>query len=183
MQINWDKERRLFLKSDCANIKIFCEKRNLKYNATSRQKLAGIKKEIRQINDNLETEKQEIKKEIIKKTTKDIEVIAKKEIDRNNEHLEVYDLALAVVKDYLKNKKYNDFVIKSKSVDQDGSFIEGYSEVKLNAVNTKSFSEIVKSLEVTQKGHRLAEGLDKDNYENIEAPEINIIEGLDRGKI
>ena len=109
--------------------------------------------------------------------------IIDKVVTRNEKHLKILDKALDVVDEYLSNGKEKSFVLKTKSVDEDGSFIEGVAEVELNAVNTKAFSEMIKSLEVIQKGHRLGEGLDKAGAQEAEEPKIQIVEGVKEEEI
>ena len=102
--------------------------------------------------------------------TKNIkEEIQKKKKKINEQHIKFYDKTLSVL----------EFILDEYSKELTRADIE-FLEMPKNAIATLDF--LISSIGKIQKGHRLALGLDEEEYENIE-PVINIIEGLSEDKI
>lgn len=108
-------------------------------------------------------------KKATKTQQKTIEKVSDKLSDRNAKFLEVSDLALEAIAEYLSKKLYNKHVIKTKYIDIDtGKITSEITETKeLDAPDTRAFSNMINSLEKVQKGHRLAEGLDNPEDKNV----------------
>lgn len=87
----------------------------------------------------------------------------------NKKHIEFYDKTLSVLEFIL-----NEFAHDIKYAEFE------YLEMPKNSIATIDF--LISAIGKVQKGQRLALGLDDEKFENTE-PEINIIEGLSKGKI
>ena len=93
----------------------------------------------------------------------------KKKKEINEKHIKFYDKTLSIL----------EFMLDEYSRELTRADIE-FLEMPKNAVSTMDF--LISSIGKIQKGHRLALGLDDEQYENIE-PVINIVEGLSERKI
>ena len=93
----------------------------------------------------------------------------KKKKEINEKHIKFYDKTLSIL----------EFMLDEYSRELTRADIE-FLEMPKNVVSTMDF--LISSIGKIQKGHRLALGLDDEQYENIE-PVINIVEGLNEEKI
>ena len=84
-------------------------------------------------------------------------------------HVEYYDKTLEILT----------FILDEYSKELTRADVE-FLEMPKNAVSTLDF--LISSITKVQKGHRLALGLDEDEFEDV-SPQINIIEGLSENKI
>lgn len=100
--------------------------------------------------------------------TKDVDIKNKKN-EVNQKHIVFYDKTLSVL----------EFILDEFSKELTRADIE-FLEMPKNAVATLDF--IISSIGKIQKGQRLALGLDIEEFEDT-SPVINIIEGLNEGKI
>lgn len=103
------------------------------------------------------------------KTKKKEQDIKTKKSEVNQKHINFYDKTLSVL----------EFILDEFSRELTRSDIE-FLEMPKNSVATLDF--IISSIGKIQKGQRLALGLDVEEFEDT-SPVINIIEGIDEGKI
>jgi len=104
--------------------------------------------------------KQETQDKIITKTRqKTVLKIAEKISDRNARILSISDLATDAIEEYFKEKHYKQHVYKEKEYYEGKVESEKIVSKELEVADTKSLSDMVRSLEMLQKGQRLAEGL------------------------
>ena len=95
--------------------------------------------------------------------------IKTKKSEVNQKHIDFYDKTLSVL----------EFILDEFSRELTRADIE-FLEMPKNTVSTLDF--IISSIGKIQKGQRLALGLDVEEFEDT-SPVINIIEGVDEGKI
>lgn len=100
------------------------------------------------------------------KSTKDNKNI--KEII-NQKHIDFYDKTLEILS----------FILDEYSRELTSADIE-FIEMPKNSIAVLDF--LISSIAKIQKGHRLALGIDENEYEDT-SPQINIIEGLNESKI
>lgn len=149
---NWDLLKAKYITGNYENLKIFAEKEKINYSVL-RQKAGKWQEEKLQCTN----------KKIAKIAIKTIEKIAEKEANRNAKHLMVQDLAFDAIEEYLRNKHFKKHIVKYKFYDKEGKADrEELQSVELDVIDSRAFSNIISSLEKIQKGHRLAEGLDKE---------------------
>ena len=87
----------------------------------------------------------------------------------NQKHINFYDKALETI----------EFMLNEYSKEIGRADID-FLEVPKNTISTLDF--LISSITKIQKGHRIALGLDEEEFEDT-SPQINIIEGLSEGKI
>jgi hypothetical protein len=100
---------------------------------------------------------------------KKVENLKQKKQDVNNAHIEFYDKTLDII----------GFILDEYSKELTRADID-FLEMPKNALATLDF--LVSSITRVQKGHRLALGLDDQEFEDT-SPQINIIEGVTESKI
>lgn len=100
---------------------------------------------------------------------KQIEDIKQKKNDVNNKHIEFYDKTLEIL----------GFILDEFSRELTCADIE-YLDMPKSTIAVVDF--LISSIGKVQKGQRLALGLDVEEFEDT-SPVINIIEGLNEGKI
>ena len=105
---------------------------------------------------------------MIKSKNKETDIKSKKS-EVNQKHIDFYDKTLSVL----------EYILDEFSGELSRADIE-FLEMPKNAVATLDF--IISSIGKIQKGQRLALGLDVEEFEDT-SPVINIIEGVDEGKI
>jgi len=87
----------------------------------------------------------------------------------NKKHIDFYDKTLEILT----------YILEEYSRDLVRADIE-FLEMPKNSISTLDF--LVSAIGKVQKGHRLAMGLDENEFEDT-SPQINIIEGLNETKI
>lgn len=95
--------------------------------------------------------------------------IKNKKEDVNQKHIDFYDKTLDILS----------FILEEYSRELTRADIE-FLEMPKNSITTLDF--LISSIVKVQKGHRLALGLDENEFEET-SPQINIVEGLVESKI
>lgn len=105
---------------------------------------------------------------MVRTKQKDVDIKSKKQ-EVNTKHIAYYDKTLEIL----------NFILDEYSKELTRADIE-YLEMSKNSIAVLDF--LISSMVKVQKGHRIALGLDDDEFEDT-SPQINIIEGLSESKI
>lgn len=95
--------------------------------------------------------------------------IKNKKEDVNQKHIDFYDKTLDILS----------FILEEYSRELTRADID-FLEMPKNSITTLDF--LISAIVKVQKGHRLALGLDENEFEET-SPQINIVEGLIESKI
>jgi hypothetical protein len=168
---NWEQLKKEYILGEFKSLNEFAELKGLKINGNFKKQTKGWADE-KELWENQKSTK------IINKT---IEKVAEKEASRNMRFLNISDMALDAIEEYMKDKKYMKHIIKYKNyVDGKADSEELVAEL-LDVPDTKAFANMITSLEKIQKGQRTAEGLDRPQQQedgNID----KLIDAISRSK-
>lgn len=153
---NWESLKKDFITGPYTSLNEFASQKVLKVNGNFKKRTKGWSHE-KELAENIKSTK------IIEKT---IEKVAEKDSDRNVKFLQISDMALDAIEEFLKEQHYKKHVIKYKRYLEGKPQNEELIAETLDVADTKALINVITSLEKVQRGQRLSLGLDKGEVDD-----------------
>jgi hypothetical protein len=149
-RINWEELKKEFILGDYKSLRVFADKKGLKYNGNFMKKTKGWSDE--KVAKGLQKSCK-----IVERT---IEKQINHEVDRNTRHLNMWDTLLDIVDEVMNGK-------------------DQHLQTKAGNINVYAIEKLTSIVERAQKGQRLAEGLDMDKQQAVDvSPYVEALNGI-----